>query len=136
MENYILENDIHTFCITAKSFPDGVLESHQQLHKLIPYSKERNYYGLSCPNKEGVIVYKAAAQELSKGEGKKLNLENAIIKKGNYTSIFIPNFVNDITSVEKAFKKLLANPDIDPNGMCVEWYTSDTDVRCMVRLKK
>jgi hypothetical protein len=30
---------------------------------------------------------------------------------------------------------LLTQPNIDPNGYCLEWYLNGKDVRCMVRLK-
>ena len=84
METYELENDIEVFCVTAKSFPDGVLEAHQALHALVPFSSERKYFGISYPNKEGNIIYKAAANELDKGDLSKHGLESFVIKKGKY----------------------------------------------------
>jgi len=43
-------------------------------------------------------------------------------------------FMNDIPLIGKTFEKLLANPDIDSDGYCVEMYIAK-DVRCMDRLK-
>ena len=51
----------------AKSFPEGILEAHQTLHALVPYSQNRKYFGISRPE-NGNIVYKAAAEELIEGE--------------------------------------------------------------------
>ena len=133
-EPFILGEDIKVMCIEASLFPDGVMAAHQQLHELVPYSTERKYYGLSRPAEDGIIVYKAAASELENGEAEKLQLETFIIKKGNYVSIAIHNYMQDIPTIGKAFSELIARPDIDPNGLCVEWYLNDKDVKCMVRL--
>jgi hypothetical protein len=65
MEKFMLNNNIKVFCVTAKSFPYGVLEAHQTLHSLAPYTKERKYFGKSRPV-NGVIVYKSAAEELER----------------------------------------------------------------------
>lgn len=136
MDNYFLENDITTFYITATSFPEGVLAAHQKLHALIPYSDKRKYFGISNPDKTGTITYRAAAEELTIDEAAKLNLEIFVLKKGNYTCIVIENYQKEISDIGKAFDILLANPNVDPDGACVEWYLNDTDVQCMVRLTK
>lgn len=133
MEKYILSSDINVFCETAKSFPDGILRAHQTLHSLIPFSNERRYFGISHPDR-GTIVYKAAAEEMHRGEAKKLGCEPFAIKNGHYISIVIADCMKDIPSIGRAFQKLLSRPDIDPNGFCAEWYLNDQDLRCMVRL--
>ncbi|MCK9211650.1 MAG: hypothetical protein M0P61_12500 [Ignavibacteriaceae bacterium] len=133
MEKFMLNNDIKIFCVTAKSFPYGVLEAHQTLHSLAPYTKERKYFGISRPV-NGVIVYKSAAEELVKGDLSKHGLEESVIKKGKYVCIIVHNFMENIPAIGKAFDKLTAHPDIDPNGFCIEWYLNKKDVRCMVRL--
>lgn len=136
MGNYFLEKDIEVFYVQADSFPEGVLAAHQQLHRLIPYSDKRRYFGISSPDKTGTIIYKAAAEELTEQEAEKLGLKTFILKSGNYTSIVIKDYQKEITAIGKAFGILLSDPDIDPQGACVEWYLNDTDVQCMVRLIK
>jgi hypothetical protein len=135
METYNLENDIQTFCITAKSFPTGVQQAHQTLHTLLPFEPERKYFGISYPDKQGNIIYKAAANELVAGDLSKHNLESFLIKKGKYIYINIENFMNDIPAIGKAFQELIVQPGIDPNGCCIEWYLDQKNVKCMVRLK-
>lgn len=135
METIKLDNDIVVMYINATSFPDGVLAAHQKLHSLIPFSNERKYYGLSRPENGGDIVYKAAADVLETGEAEKLNLETVVIKKGTYISSVIHNYMQDLPAIGKTFQEMIARPDIDPEGYCVEWYLSDKDVQCMVRLK-
>lgn len=133
METVVVEKDINVYSITAKSFPDGILEAHQKLHAMLP-SKERRYYGLSRPE-NGVIVYKAAAEVVEEDKGETIDRELFVIKNGHYKCIIVSNYMEDLQGIGKAFSELIADPDIDPNGYCVEYYYNDKDVKCMVRLK-
>jgi len=134
METIFIEKDINVYCITATSFPNGVLEAHQKLHKMIPFSEERRYFGLSRPE-NGKIVYKAAAEKLEKDAEENNEFEPFIIRRGNYRTITVLNFKNNPQGIGTAFEKLISYSDIDPNGYCVEWYFNDQDVKCMVRLE-
>lgn len=134
MEIITIDNDIKVFYITASSFPDGVLAAHQTLHGLISYSENRKYFGLSRPENNGDIVYRAAAEELNDGEARELNLETITLKKGHYVSLLVKDFMKDISGIEKAFNQLLTYPGLDPQGYCVELYLGQKDVQCMVRL--
>ncbi|BDA80295.1 hypothetical protein LPTSP3_g32250 [Leptospira kobayashii] len=134
MDKFNLEKDINVFCVTAISFPDGVMDAHNKLHSLIKPSKERRYFGISRPDKD-TIVYKAAAEEMEEGEADKLSCERFVIKKGEFICLTIKDFMEDVQSIENAFRKLISRDDIDPNGYCLEWYLNEKDVRCMVGLK-
>lgn len=133
MEKIILENDIKVRCVAAKSFPDDVLNSHQTLHSLVPFSTERNYFGVSRME-NGKIIYKAAAEELESGELAKHDLEELVLPAGTYQSLIVKDFMKNIQAIGAAFDQLIQLPDIDPEGYCIEWYLSDKDVRCMVRV--
>lgn len=134
MESYFLKEDITVFYIVADSFPDGALAAHQKLHALIPYPDKRRYFGISNPDKSGAISYRAAAEQVTAEESKQLNLKTLVLKRGVYTSTVIKGYQKNIAGIGKAFNTLLSNPDIDPEGYCVEWYLNDEDVQCMVRL--
>jgi predicted transcriptional regulator YdeE len=134
MEKTTLKKDIVVVFITASSFPEGVLAAHQKLHSLVPFSKTRGYYGISHGNTEGGITYKAAA-EVFKDEKGKYNLEKFIIKKGNYLYEDLKNYMEDLSMIGTTFQKLLTDPNIDPNGYCLEIYEGEKDVKCMVKLK-
>ena len=95
----------------------------------------RQFFGISYPETPSKIIYKAAVEESYPGEGEKLGCETFIIKKGQYISIYIKDFMKDIPKIGQSFQELLADERIDPNGCCVEEYINDKDVRCMVRLK-
>jgi hypothetical protein len=134
MEIYTLEKDINVFYVKAKSFPEGVLEAHQQLHAIIPFSNQRRYFGISRPEK-GTIEYWAAVEELKPGESEKYNCDSFVISNGKYIGIEVKNYMKNIEEIGMAFNKLISYEGIDPNGYCVEYYLNDEDVRCMIRLK-
>ena len=110
------------------------MDAHKKLHALAPYSINRKYFGLSRPE-NGVIVYKAAAEEIYPGEAETINADTLVVKKGKYICVTVNDFMHDIPVIKKTFEKLLFNPQIDPQGYCVEWYFNEMDVKCMVRLK-
>lgn len=134
MNRITIPQDIPLFYVTATSFPEGVLDAHAKIHSLIPLPEERRFFGISYPI-DGTIVYKAAAEELEVGEAEKYDCEKFVIKAGEYLYEDIKDFASDISIIDKTFKELLANPELDPNGYCLEWYMNDTDVRCMVPLR-
>lgn len=135
MTNYSLDKDITLLYVTATSFPEGVMAAHQQLHATISFNAERKYYGISYPDKSGSIIYKAAAEEMYAGEAAEKELETFIVKKGAYASIIVPDYMNEKAAIGEAFQKLLKHPQLDPQGFCLEWYLSKTEVQCMVPLK-
>jgi len=136
MEKFTIEEDIKVFCEPAKSFPGGIIEAHKELHSIITSSAERRYFGISRPDAKGIIIYDAAAEEIYQGEAEELGCEKFVIQSGQYISLLIEDYVNDITTIAKAFQLLISYPGIDPEGYCIEWYLNEKDVRCMVRLVK
>lgn len=134
METVVLEQDIKVLYIEAKSFPEGIMEAHERLHDLVPFDINRRYFGISRPE-NGIIVYKAAAEEAFSEEAEELNCNTMILKKGRYISSTVRNFKQEPQKIEKAFRKLLMHDNLDPQGYCVEWYRNDENtVKCMIRL--
>jgi hypothetical protein len=135
IEKYTSENDIHVFCLPAKSFPHDVSATHDELHKLLLPAEDRKFFGISHAESSGKIIYKAAAEILAVDKHEDYQLEIFKIKKGEYLSIYLKNYYLDIPSVERAFKELLKHPAIDPNGYCLEMYPNDgRDIVCMVKV--
>jgi len=136
METYNLEKDIKIFYVTAKSFPEGIQEAHDRLHAMVPFSKERKYFGISRPE-NNIIIYRAGTEESYAGEAEKYKCDTLTIKEGNYVSAVVIDFRKDKTSISKTFDKLLKQSNLDPEGYCVEWYANDKEeVRCMIRLNQ
>lgn len=136
MKIFKFDKDIPIFYVTASSFPEGVMAAHEELRSLVPFSAGRMFFGVSRPEQGGSIVYRAAAEELYKGEGTKFNCDTLILKKGEYIGMDVKDYMKDVQSVQRAFDEILDLPDLDPNGYCVELYLSEKDVRCMIRLEK
>ncbi|MEO6305301.1 MAG: transcriptional regulator [Bacteroidia bacterium] len=135
MEEYNLEKDIKIFYVTATSFPEGISAAHEKLQNLLPDIKDRHFYGVSRPENNKGIIYKAGVEESYQGEGETLGFDTLILKQGKYIGALIKDYTKDVSIVEKTFQKILKNPDLDPNGYCVEMYIGQKDLRCMVRLK-
>lgn len=127
-----IDHPIEVYTITATSFPEGVLEAHQQLHQLTRQDKTRSYYGISFPAGKGKIMYMAAAsiQKNDIDELKKLN--KFIIQPGYYVKVTIKDFRKNIEQIGKTFTALLQHPQLKQNGHCLEKYPNDNDLICMV----
>jgi hypothetical protein len=136
METYSIEKDITVVCVQASSFPNGIDDAHARLHNILPSLEQRTVYGISYSDGKGGIIYKAAAGQLQEGEAEAYGLETFVIRKGQYMSELLLNFGEDMGRVNSTFQKLLALPDLDPRGYCLELYLNDKDMRCMVPLKK
>lgn len=135
MKTINLEKDIKVFYVTAKTFPEGIGEAFQKLHGLFPFSKERRIFGLSRPENNEGIIYRAAAEEMYEGEAEKLQCNTLIIPKGKYIALEVIDFRKDIMSIDRAFKQLINHTNLDPQGYCVEHYANDREaVTCMIRL--
>lgn len=133
METIEFDEDVIVMYVNAASFPDDVLAAHQKLHSILSFSADRRYFGLSRPE-NGNIQYKAGAGVLQHGEAEKYGLQTVTLKKGHYRFITINDYMKDIPAIQKAFNELIALPDIDPEGYCVEQYITQNDMLCMVRI--
>jgi hypothetical protein len=135
IETILIENDFPVFFVTADSYPDGIFPAFKKLHALIPFSPTRKYISLSRPENGGKIIYRAGAAELEAGDLAHLNLEAIVVKKGKYISLTLQNYRNDLSTIGKTFQILTAQEHIDPLGYCVEWYKSEIEMLCLVKLK-
>ncbi|MCB0752276.1 MAG: hypothetical protein KDC52_12445 [Ignavibacteriae bacterium] len=43
-------NDKLVYCVTAKSFADGIVDAHKTLNKQIPVQPKVNYFGITYFN--------------------------------------------------------------------------------------
>ena len=132
MKNYSLKNDLKVFYVRAKSFPDGIKQAFLTLEEMLPSTEGRTFIGLS-QMEDHAIVYKAAVLEAYEGEGEKNGCETFIIKKGEYLTETITDWRKQAERIGFTFEALLADPRLDTNFPCVEWYNG-ADVMCMIRL--
>jgi hypothetical protein len=134
MEEKFLKNDITALCVTARSFPEGITDAFTTIHSLLP-SKERMLVGISKPNPEGTIIYKAGF-ELLAGEPAMEELEAVVISSGKYLCQSIEGFAENPQLIKNAFDVLLQDARLDPNGFCLELYVKPDEVWCMVPCRK
>ena len=132
MEPYYITHDIRLLCFPASTFPDGVMDAFKKLHSKVPNQNGRRLFGISWPDGKGSMVYKAAIEEIFPGETEELGAETYTLKKGEYLSLVVHNFMDDIPSIGKAFQTLVDAPGVHPDTIGVEEYVSGTEVRCMV----
>lgn len=135
MKKIRLKEDVKVLCVTARSFPHGIIAAFKKLESLHPTICERPFYGISFFDQKGNIVYKAAVAEDYEGEGKTYGCETFVINKGEYLSETIVDFMKTLDIIPKAFGKLTADPRMDRDFPCVEWYKSSREVICLVKLK-
>ena len=131
MDSFILGEDIPVMTLTASRFPEGISEAFSKLHSIVPDHDKRRWFGISHPDKEGKIIYKAAAEELEFDESKALGLERFVIRHGAFMSFYIKDCKDNMAAIKTAFDLLTAQEEADPNGYCLEWYIGD-DVKCLV----
>ena len=134
MEIYQIKNDIKVFCTTAKSFPQGIKDAFLTLEKML--SKEgRTFYGISYYSKECDIIYKAAVSENIEGEADILGFEKYTINNGAYLTKTILDWMNNIPAIGAAFKDLMNDERTVEKADCIEWYKSDKELVCMIKMK-
>ena len=135
MTPYFLDSDIHVVCVKANSFPGGVTAAFEKLNSLIQSSEPGRIFGISYSDGHKNITYKAGAAEKSEDEAGRLGCERFTIKKGEYTSLFIQDFMKNIPAIGEAFREMCRDQRIDSDGYCIEMYLNNNkDVLCMVKL--
>ncbi len=136
MKTYEQKEDIKLFCVTARSFPEGIMEAFSTLESINSSICSRPFYGISYLDGAGQIVYKAAVPELFDGESELYGLESFMLKKGNYVTETLMDYMDRPEKIAVIFKKLLSNPLLDTRFPCIEWYRSDEELVCMVKIDK
>jgi len=135
MKPYFLDSNINVICVTASSFPDGIMAAFDKLNSLIQSPVPRRIFGVSHGDGNKNIIYKAAAEEKSADEATRLGCERFTIEKGEYISEHIEDFMKNIPAMGQAFQEMCRDKRIDSNGYCIEMYLNNNkDVLCMVKL--
>jgi predicted transcriptional regulator YdeE len=135
MKPYFLKSDINVLCVTASSFPDGIMAAFNKLNSLVDTPGSRRVFGISYGEGNKNIIYKAALEENSADEATRFGCERFTIRKGEYVSEHIEDFMKNIPAMGQAFQEMCKDKRIDRNGYCIEMYLNNNkDVLCMVRL--
>jgi len=134
MEKYKLERDVKIMCLPVPAFPNGIQEAFNELWQKLPRINNRNFYGISYMNEASEIIYKSAAEEMKDGEAEKYGYEPFTIIKGEYLTETINNWRNQLPSIGETFMEMVKDPRMDRAFPCVEWYKTDEEMWCMIRM--
>ena len=129
-----IENDLIVFGRQVKTFPLGISEAFDELVNTLPDGANRSYYGISYLDKNGGVVYIAAAEEKLKGEAELHGYEAYKIDKGEYRAVMIKNWRPKTNMIKDVFEDILSDYPPDAPVPCVEWYKNDEEMFCMVRI--
>lgn len=130
-----IPDDIQVYCLKATSFPDGVSAVYDRLHNEYPPEGGRSYFGISWPAPNGAINYMAAVKLNDSDSTPQSDYVPYTIQKGRYVAIDITNYMANLPAIGAAFAEMIREPDVAPDGYCLEVYLSPTELTCMVKLK-
>ncbi len=99
-----IESDLNLVCVRTKSFSQGIEEAFNPENK-IPNQQERECYGIYEENKSG-IIYRAGMSKKDNNEDVEYGLENYTIKKGEYLTVIINDWKNNIPKIGQTFDKI------------------------------
>jgi hypothetical protein len=134
METYQLKHDIKVFCVEAQSFPKGIKAAFDKLYSLLPNAQDHAIFGISKPE-NGIIKYRAAANENIEGQARKLGYPTFIIEAGEYLGETLMDWQQNEMMIMSIFNRLIADKRLDGSAHCIEWYKSPTELLCMVLMK-
>jgi hypothetical protein len=134
METFEITEDIHIACLEVSTFPQGIKPAFDQLGKTLPPNDNRHWYSISyCVGDK--LVYKAAANEIEPGEATKFGYEPFTIPKGTYLCVTLTDWMGKEQTIGPTFDKMLKDPRADKNFPAVEIYTSDKEMKCLIKVK-
>jgi hypothetical protein len=133
MEIFNLPHDVKVFGFRVTSFPAGIGEAFDSLIKMLPGGFERPYYGISYMDKDGQMIYIAAALEKYEGEAEKYNCDRYIIEKGEYVTVTVYDWREKTGSIKDVFHEIIRDSRVDKTKPAVEWYKNDHEMMCMVQ---
>ena len=129
-----LKKDILLMTVDAKRFPEGIQEAFDELRKRLPDGDERMPYGISKPERDGRIVYRAGVEPSDESEPASCGCGTTVLKKGIYYAERMRDWQFNIGGIGVVFERLLAHDQLDPQSPCIEVYHSRSELLCMVRI--
>ncbi|RYG06563.1 MAG: hypothetical protein EOO02_00135 [Chitinophagaceae bacterium] len=132
MDTLHLQDDINVMGIHVKNFPLGVKEAFDELYE--KYAEDRRMYGLSWMDENNQVTYYAMTEQKDAKEATKLGYESLVITKGSYHTTTVDDWMSKTGTIKDVFGELLDNRKPDRENPCIEWYKSDDQMICMVKI--
>ncbi|WP_147238681.1 GyrI-like domain-containing protein [Mucilaginibacter hurinus] len=131
ISEFEIKEDIVTICVKAASFPAGIKDAYDKLHRLVGSDKPRQLYGISKMS-AGNIVYYAGVNKMSGDDT--FGLDEYIIPKGKYLATLFKWEGNE-HEFGRIFNELMQQPGVKPGTIGVEqYYVTPDEARLMVQL--
>lgn len=135
MEVIRIDTDKKVFGLRVKTFPEKIGEAFDALMKQIPEGDHRSYYGVSWMENNAVVYY-AAAEQKYVDEAQKFNATEFTIGKGNYLREVLLEWMLKVGSIKDIFASMMNDPRVDLTQPAIEWYKSDQEMWCMMKLRE
>lgn len=134
METIEIHKDILLITVRADRFPEGIQGAFDELKERLPAGDDRMPYGISKPERDGTIVYRAGVEASHADEASTRGLETVVLKRGTYAVRTVDDWQQKIHTLSAVFDGLLQHPLLDPATPCIEVYRSRKELLCMVRI--
>lgn len=134
MQTLRIQDDINVFGFEVKSFPNGVGEAFDKLVQMVPEGINRAYYGVSYMDDQGKVVYIAAVEEKNDDKPEANNCQKYSIPKGTYIAETLVDWMQNTDEIKDIFHAMINRPGVDLTKPCIEWYKSDDEMVCMMKL--
>jgi hypothetical protein len=134
MEVIQIDKDKKVFGLQVKTFPDKIGEAFDVLMQQIPEGDKRSYYGISWMENNAIIYY-AAAEQKSDGEAQKFNATEFTIGEGSYLREVLTDWMPKVGQIKEIFDEILKDPRVDLTKPAIEWYKSDAEMWCIMKIR-
>jgi len=135
METVEIKHDLKVAGLQLQHFPEGISELFDELMSRLPGDYDRSYYGISHMNKDGEMIYRAAAETLKPDEAQQLKLNEYTIEGGRYLCVKLLDWRKNLQKINSIFGDILKDPRTDHQKPCIEWYKNEQEMLCMVKMK-
>lgn len=133
IETWIQKSEVKLIVEKAEDFGKGIAEAFVRLaEKLNTPGVHRDCYGIVL-KEDGQMNYYAAFTELREGEASEMNLPAKFIEAGNYQSILVNEWNNNLLYIGPTFDRLLQSGLVDTNADCIEYYKTEQELICMIK---
>ena len=129
----VIKQDIPVICKRVDTFPNGIKEAFDAIFKEFGMVGRENY-GISYMDEKFQIVYQVAVTEKFDGEADGTNYESYTIRKGDWLCVTLTDWMSKTGQIKDVFGQLMRDPRVDKTSIGLEWYKSDKEMQCMMRL--
>ena len=132
MEIFQLPQEYRLLCKKVNKFPEGIGDAFENLYRQLPCPHKRNYFGISWMDEQQQVNYQVAAER--RADDVCEEFEDRVLPKATYLVVRIMNWYEHLSDIKGVFGALMADMRTDKSFPCVEWYLSDDEMLCMMKI--